>query len=248
MDNEYKFRIDGHYTPETLPMARLAEYVAALARLFGETANVHFEGVSEGSAVLHAAVDQPARPKVHDRLRDLHAGIASQDVRSAFADLDELLRKDNAVGELLGDTGAVVIPFPGRSRPEPIIVGPIRQEGSLEGQVIRVGGKDETVPVHLRDGAIIHSGLNTTQEIARQIARYMFGPTLRVFGTGTWFRDGDGCWLLKSFRILRFEVLDETELKDVVKSLRSVSGSGWGDVADPVQALLEERHGRGGTT
>lgn len=248
MDSEYKFRIAESYTPETLPMARLAEYVAALARLFGEPTNVHFEGVSEGSAVLRVVIDQPARPKVYDRLQNLRTGTASQDVRSAFADLDELLRKDNAVGELVGDAGAVVIPFPGRSRPEPVVFGPFRQEGSLEGQVIRVGGKDETVPVHLRDGAIIHSGLNTTQELARQIARHMFGPTLRVFGTGTWFRDGDGCWLLKSFRISRFEVLDEAELRDVVKSLRSASGSAWGDVADPVQALLEERHGRGGTT
>jgi hypothetical protein len=118
----------------------------------------------------------------------------------------------------------------------------------LEGQVIRVGGKDETVPVHLRDGAIIHSGLNTTPELARRIAQHLLGPTLRVFGTGTWFRGGDGCWQLRSFRITDFAVLDEAPLSDVVKALRRVEGSGWGEVPDPVRALLEERHGHGGTT
>ena len=248
MDNEYRFRIAGSYSPETLPMERLAEYVAALARLFGEPSSVHFQGIKTGSAVLVAAIDHPARPKVRDRLLRLKEGNAAKDIQKAYSDLDDLLRKDNAIGELSAETGAVVLPFPGRTRPEPVAFGPFRQEGSLEGQVIRVGGKDETVPVHLRDGAIIHSGLNTTQELARQIAHHLFGPTLRVFGTGTWFRGGDGCWQLKSFRITDFAVLDDATLSDVVKALRHVEGSGWGEVPDPIQALLEERHGHGGTT
>lgn len=248
MESEYRFRIAESYTPETLPMARLAEYVAALARLLGESAGVHLRNVRAGSAVLVASIDQSARPKVQDRLDGLRTGAPAQDVRRAFVELDELLRKDNAVGELSGDTGAVIIPFPGCARPEPVIFGPFKQESSLEGQLIRIGGKDETVPVHLRDGVLIHTGLTTTPDLARQLAQHLYGPTLRVFGIGTWFRDGDGCWLLKTYRISSFEVLDDAELSVVVRSLRNVGGSQWNEIPDPVQALLEERHGRGGAT
>lgn len=243
--SEYRFHIENSYTPETLPMDRLAEYMAAYARLLGETANVHFQGVETGSAILVAAVDEPAQPKVQDRVRSLQRGSAPKDAVKAFDELDEMLRKDNATGELSGNDGAVILPFPGRTRPEPLVFGPIRQEGSLEGQVIRVGGKDDTIPVHLRDGAIIHSGLNATADLARKIAQHLLGPTLRVHGSGTWYREADGSWVLKSFKITDFEVLGDEPLEDVVASLRKIKGSTWNEVPDPVRALLEDRHGGG---
>lgn len=243
--SEYRFRIANSYTPETLPMDRLAEYVAAYARLLGETANVHFQGVETGSAVIIAAVDEPAQPKVWGRVRSIQRGSASKDAIKAFEELDEMLRKDNATGELSGNDGAIILPFPGRTRPEPLVFGPIRQEGSLEGQVIRVGGKDQTIPVHLRDGAVIHSGLNATPDLARKIAQYLLGPTLRVYGSGTWFREADGSWALKSFKINDFEVLGDEPLEEVVATLRKVKGSTWSEVPDPVRALLEDRHDGG---
>jgi hypothetical protein len=54
MNGEYRFRIEDSYTPATLPMERLADYIAVLARLLGDQANVHFRGVEHGSAVLVA--------------------------------------------------------------------------------------------------------------------------------------------------------------------------------------------------
>jgi hypothetical protein len=123
--------------------------------------------------------------------------------------LDELLRKDNATGILSNAAGDVVLTLPGRNRSEPLLYGPFRQDGTIDGQLIRVGGKDETVPVHLRDGALIHTGLVCTPEIARRIAPHLYGPTLRVHGTGTWFRNGAGEWELRSFRINDFEILDD---------------------------------------
>ena len=244
--SEYRFRIANSYTPETLPMDRLAEYMAAYARLLGETANVHFQSMETGSAILVAAVEEPAQPKVQERVRSLQHGNAPKDVLKAFDELDEMLRKDNATGDLSGIDGSVIIPFPGRTRPEPLVFGPIRQEGSLEGQVIRVGGRDETIPVHLRDGAVIHSGLNAKPEMAREIAHHLLGPTLRVYGTGTWYREADGSWTLRSLTISHFEVLSDEPLGDIVASLRKVKGSTWNEVPDPVRALLEDRHGGGG--
>lgn len=247
MEREYRFRIADSYTPQTLPMERLADYVAAFAKLLGEKENVHFHGIETGSAVLVATIDVPAQPKVRDRLIALRDGHGPTDAQRAFADLDELLRKDNATGTVSSDTGAVVIPFPGRSRPEPMAYGPIRQDGTIDGQLIRIGGKDETVPVHLRDGAVIHTGLNCTPEIARKMAQHFGGPILRVHGKGTWFRTGNGEWELKGFRISDFEILDDARLLTVVDKLRKVEGSDWRGLPDPVRVLLEERHDEGTT-
>jgi hypothetical protein len=240
---EYRFTIADSFTPASLPMARLAEYVAALASLLGEQANVHFRSIEPGSAVLVATIDPPAQPKVSARLVAVRDGGGPSDARKAFADLDEMLRKDNATGALSDDALGVVVEFPGRNKPEPLVYGPFRQDGTIDGQLIRVGGKDETVPVHLRDGAIIHTGLVCTPEIARRIAPHLYGPTLRVHGAGTWFRTGVSEWELRNFRINEFEVLDDAPLLTVVGKLRRVKGSDWSTVPDPVAALLAERHG-----
>jgi hypothetical protein len=156
-----------------------------------------------------------------------------------------MLYKDNAAGSLAGDAGAVVIAFPGRARAEPLVFGPFRQDGTLDGQVIRVGGTDDIVPVHLRDGAVIHTGLFAESDLARHIAQHFHGPTLRMHGTGTWFRAVDGTWELRSFKISSFDVLDETPLVEVVGALRNVKGNGWNEVPDPIRALLGERHVEG---
>ena len=60
MSTSYRFRIADSYSRDDLPMERLAEYMAAFARLLGEPANVHFDEVHEGSAVLVARIDNPA--------------------------------------------------------------------------------------------------------------------------------------------------------------------------------------------
>ncbi len=245
MQSEYRFTIADAYTPETLPMARMAEYAAALAKLLGEQERVHFRSVEPGSAVLVAAVEPPVRREVAGRLAAVRGGEGPPDARKAFAELDRMLRRDNATGTLSDENGAVVVPFPGRDRPEPLEYGPFRQNGTLDGQVVRVGGKDDTVHVHLRDGPVVHTGLYCNWEVARDIARHFGGPTLRVHGTGTWFRGGDGTWELRQFRIADFEVLDDAPLEAVVSRLREAEGSHWNEVPDPVRTLLEERHGDG---
>ena len=53
---EYVLRIDA-FTPDTMPMARLAEYLGALARLLGHAEHTHFVRLEEGSAKLVHRVD-----------------------------------------------------------------------------------------------------------------------------------------------------------------------------------------------
>ncbi|TXM88865.1 hypothetical protein FV232_25455 [Methylobacterium sp. WL30] len=102
---EYRLRIDA-FRPETLPMARLAEYMAELARLLGEQDKVHFEKVEPGSAVLVTVVEASAAPKVDLRVRQVREGRGPVEALKAFRGLDDLLAKDNAIGTLTSADGA----------------------------------------------------------------------------------------------------------------------------------------------
>ncbi|MBD7942144.1 hypothetical protein [Brevundimonas guildfordensis] len=242
MTDEYQFKIDGPYKPTTIPMGRLAAYMAALAALLGEELSVHFDEVKEGSAILVAKVDEAAQPKVRGRMRNVRLGDAPQDARKAFRTLDDLLAADNATGRLTGG-GDNVIEFPGVTRPKPIKYGPVKQEGAVEGRIVRIGGTDDSIHIHLKDGAITLSAIETKPDLAKQLGRYLFDSIVRLHGVGTWLRNEGGAWELKKFKADRFEVLDDTPLREVVNALRATPGNTWGDEEDPLVTLLSARTG-----
>src|SRR5450759_1912539 len=129
--HEYRLRIDV-FSVESLPMSRLAEYMTELARLLGEQERVHFSRLEPGSAVLVSSVENPAVPKVGERLHKVREGHGPKDAMQAYKALDTLLAKDNAIASLTAEGGAEIIAFPGRTRPEPMRYGPFREEGSLD--------------------------------------------------------------------------------------------------------------------
>lgn len=237
---EYRLKIDV-FTPETLPMQRLSLYMAELAKLLGEPERVHFVELAKGSAVLVANIEEPAYPKVFARVSDVRKGVGDPDALKAEKRLDDLLAEDGAVGQLLDQQGAQIIEFPGRTRPKPLRYGPFREDGVLEGLIIRVGGKDDSVPVWLRDGASIHK-CTASLEIARQLAPYLLTDTLiRVRGSGKWMREQDGSWVMDRFDIQGIDVLDDAPLPDVIKRLQAIEGAAWGD--DPIADLTRLRRG-----
>ena len=62
-DKRLIFYIDA-YSPETIPMAKLAEYMSDLAALLGRENAVHFAGLEKGSTKLAVRVEFEDVPKV----------------------------------------------------------------------------------------------------------------------------------------------------------------------------------------
>lgn len=240
-EKEYSFTISDSYTLKTIPMERLAEYMGALARLLGEENSVHFDRVEEGSVALKAHIDEPAQPKVRERLHAVRTGSAPADAQKAYAILDEMLRKDNAYGALGGGGDAAIIPFPGKRRPEPVVFGPFKQDGTIDGEVYRIGGKDETKHINIRSDDRDISVLIASESVALDLRHHLFGGMLRFHGAGTWYRHGDGNWELRSFRVHHFEQLSDVSLDTVVTRLRSIRSIELDTMDDPLAHLLRDR-------
>lgn len=222
--NEYAFRIDV-FTPDTLPMARLAEYMAALADLLGHKESTHFARIEEGSARLVSRVEEQDATKVQRRLEAVTGANPPQSAAKAFKTLDDMLAEDNAVGEVIGPAGAIIIPFPGRTRPKALTFPAFRQDGSIDGQIVNIGGRDKTAHVTLRDGGLIYTNIDLSREVARELAKHLYGTKVRLFGSGRWERHPDGAWKLLGFTVDRYEVLDDAPLGDVLAAIRSIPGS-----------------------
>ncbi len=237
---EYRFIIDA-FTPDTLPMSRLADYMAELAKLLGEASSVHFDRIERGSAVLVSHVEETVAAKVGRRVCDLGAGRGEDGARKAFRRLDHMLDEDAAVGLLVTGEGDEIIAFPGRERIKPLSYGPFNQDGTLDGVLLRVGGRGKTAHALIDTGDRVYSCL-VSREQARELGPHIYGPVLRFHGQGRWRRDEEGRWHLERFRLGSFSILDDSPLSSVVARLRAVEGSGWKDVANPIGELREMRH------
>lgn len=229
----FAFRI-GAWTPATLPLSRLNAYLDELIVLFGHADHVHLTCIAPGSAVPKFAVDYAWAPKVRDRLQCANRLDAPSDVRRARDRINRLLRDDNATGSLREIGGAKILVFKGRDTPinqEALVT----EAGVVDGVVVRVGGKDETVPVLVETDGRDYVHCTTSRERARALGHHLFGAELRLTGRGQWRRDADGVWTLEKFLIEAFTELRGTALVETADALRAVEGSGWAELDDPLE-------------
>jgi hypothetical protein len=213
------------YSPDTMPMARLAEYLAELAAILGEPHAVHFVRLEAGSTAVVHKVEKEAAPKVLGRAEAVRRGDGPPEAMKAYRRINTLMRDDNASGALSETSGAVIIDFPGREETRPEF-SYLTQQGSLDGEVIRVGGVATAVPVLIRESGRVLGGCYADRRLAKQLARRLFEP-VRLFGTGRWNRTEMGGWELERFNIDHFQELSDEPLSSVVAALRAVPGSDW---------------------
>lgn len=238
-DSLFKLRITA-YSPDTIPMSRLAEYMLQIAALMGSESHVHFNGLNKGSTVLRVKVEQEDVPKVNERLAKANKPDAPADVVRPVKALNDLLRADNARATLKQGT-AQIIKFPGCDTPVIQRIGPVKEAGQLEGTVISVGGKDNTKHIRM----LGHDGeeykLTTRSlELAKDLGNNLFSP-VRVNGMGTWYRNEDGQWELDNFIVQSCEPLEDTSLIEAVAGLRDIDGDNWKKLPDPLAAWHELR-------
>jgi hypothetical protein len=239
---EYTLKIDA-YSPQTMPMARLAEYMADLARLLGEEKSVHFVRLDTGSSALVHNIEGEAVPKVRERVTRARRGDGPVEAVRAIRTINKRLREDNGTGVLVETPGAEIIRFPGRDEHPEEFYATVTEEGTLDGVVVRVGGLQDWVPVHLEDtpGRVL-----TTlgrRDVAKRMAAHLWGPRVRVQGVGTWSRGFRGSWLLERFYVRTFETLDDASLSEVVADLQAIEGSEWPTLPDAWAELERIRHG-----
>lgn len=233
---EYKFRIE-KYTPDTLPMARLAVYLEQLAEILGETPSVHFVKLEEGSLNIVHKVAAEVIPTVEKRVTAVKQRKGTVSQMRAYQRINNMLREDKTKATLDEEKTADILIFPGTEEVK-LRFTSIQQQGEIDGEIIRIGGKKEWIPIILDiDGKEV-SGCHAKREIAKSLAKYLFEP-VRLYGVGRWNRSPDGEWSLEYFMVNGFEPLEQRTLSETVLALRAIKGE-WG--GDSLQEILDSRN------
>ncbi len=235
----YLFRMD-RWTPDSLPAKRMAEYMAKLALLFGAPDSVHFSKLRSGSATQFFNVDLAGAQQVWTRLNASNGPMAEPELAAVRRDINKMLMEDGQVGYVKAEPGPKLLEFLGRKTPIADEVS-VHQTGSIDGIVIRVGGRGESVPVSVDAGDGVFHRCSTTRVVAKRLAAHLFDGDVRLMGKGRWLRSEDGEWKLLAFEIADFEVLRSDSLQSFVSDMRAIEGSEWNAMADPQSTLRSYR-------
>ena len=242
--NEYRFKIDA-YSPDTMPLSVLIEYLKDATELLGEDNGTHLIRIEKGSTCPVIKIDDEAIPKVHKRVEDIITGDAPPKAIEAFNRLTQRLRNDNAKsGGIIAPNGDKLIMFPVHESP-PLGYGPFNQQGVIDGIPVMIGGTREQVPIHLEGRGGETYVCHTSRAIAKRIAAHFFTTIIRADGIGRWVRHPEGQWEMKTFKINDFMPLtDEADisLRKSIAKIRAIPAK-WKELSDPVAELKRIRYG-----
>lgn len=231
--DEYELKIKD-LLPSTTSMARLALYMSELSKLMGEKEHVHFERVSEGSLRLISRIDEVAQPKVKQRLSDVNQ---TQETRTAFASIQKLLSEDKTTAELLAG-GVSILKISGKAEIKPVPLP--REQITLRGELIKIGGSDNTIPftiIEQRTGEKINGNV-LGKEMAKDLAKQLYNQ-IEVVGIGHWLHDQQkDDWKLDGYLVSGFTVLKSIPVLQAIESLYANSDQ---NAENPLNILDEIR-------
>lgn len=232
IDWSYELHVFGS-KPKSLSLLDFGELAKRFADLLGTPDGVHFGALRPGSVRILARVDEDSRMDVQVQL--LEARLKGQTMPKVLR-IDEYLRAKGWHGEVRSRDGATVIELPGAlAANEPEEERIVQQIDSVVGQVIKIGGRDETVPMTLEtpDGSFVDVNIRG-RELAKKLAHYLFGKEIRVTGLATWRRDCQGLWECTRVMVDDFTELDGTPVTDLFEQLSNLPDNGWNKLDDPI--------------
>lgn len=240
---EMSFVIPG-YTPETMPLDRLIEYLQQMSVVLGDPQNLHLVEIRNSSVapVLHAP--KATALEARERAQRVQRGDGTRRQVDAYNRIRRMVRRD-AVGEkyagraaLLRTADRVILEIPAAPDDHGVIEG-LRQSTTIDGELIKVGGPGDNAALQLRtlDGSVL-SGFTASRSLTKELAPLIY-EWVRLAGIGQWCRTADGSWQLERMLVQSYEPLDEEEATVTLERLRDLKVDWPSDAWERLQGERE---------
>jgi hypothetical protein len=239
---ELSFVIPG-YTPDTMPLNRLIEYLQQMAVVLGDPQNLHLVEIRQSSVAPVLRAPPATALEARERASRVGRGDGTKRQLDAYNRIRRMVRRDAAGTKyagrpaLLRTIDRVILEIPAAPEDSGVIEG-LRQFTTVDGELIRVGGAGDNAALQLQemDGRIL-SGFTARRDMAKELAQLLYEP-VRLMGIGQWGRSEDGVWSLERMLVQSYERLEKEELSLTIERLRSFKVE-WPE--DAIDRLLNER-------
>jgi len=215
----FEFTVPG-YTPETMPLDRLIEYLNQLMVILGNPSDLHLVDIKRSSTKPVLVMPHHAAVKAKQRARETWEGGGSVRARQAYQRIRRMVSDDGGKPAILTTRQATILEFPSVDLGADQEISSVRQSSSISGELIRVGGDGEFDQVLLKDlsGEVV-SGCFATKEVAKQLAKCLH-EQVRLSGIASWHRDRQGVWQIARMKVQTFETLDASTISEALKEIQ----------------------------
>lgn len=216
--DELEFEIPA-YTPETMPLDRLLQYLREIGEVVGVAHEMHLVRIDPGSTRPVFKMPLPMANEAREKASLVRRGEGTVRQRLAYGRIRQMVRRDGGQPASLNDKRGLILDFPPEAEIGPI--SGVRQPTTFDGVLLRVGGAGEPTPILMQGQAgEVHAGFSAPRNLAKQMAPRIFDP-VRVNGIGSWGRSVLGEWTLEKMLIQSFEGLEDESLAAVLAKLRA---------------------------
>lgn len=233
----FSFTVPG-YTPETMPLDRLMEYLNQLVIILGTPSELHLIAIEKSSTRPVLAMRHDVATRARNRAREVRQGGGSARRREAFHTIRRMVTEDGGKPAVLKAKEGQILEFPSADLGADQIIHAVRQQTTLEGMLVRVGGIGENAQLLIQElsGKVV-AGCTASRSLAQEMAPLIYKP-IRVSGVGSWQRTEQGKWEINRLHVQSFEQLEADEHEDVVAKLQGINVA-WPD--DSIEQLLAMR-------
>lgn len=233
----FEFTVPG-YTPETMPLDRLIEYLNQLMVILGHPSDLHLIDIKKSSTKPVLVARRDVARKVRTRARDVWSGGGPARAQTAFKRVRRMVAEDGGKPALLDLKNERILEFEGDGIAEDQVIPAIRQPTTIHGELVRIGGTSEYAQLLVTDfsGNLV-SGCTIEKAKAAELGRFLYKP-VKLHGIGSWSRNELGRWELARLLVQSFEE-QEDEAIDTVLDDAALALEGWPD--DLHQTLLGMR-------
>lgn len=238
----FEFVIPG-YTPETIPLDRLLEYLQQVSAMLGDSENIHLVDVRKGSVAPVFKAPKAAALKAQERVARIRRGEGTKRQTDAYKRTGQMLRRDNP-GKTRSEQRAfirtpkkVILEIEAAPDDSGVLEG-VRQFTTIDGELIRIGGAGENPTLQMVDlqGNIL-SGFTAKRDMVKELAPLIY-QAIRLHGIGVWCRSSEGVWSIDRMQVQSYERLEDESLSMVIERLQDIDVS-WPD--DALTRLANER-------
>lgn len=233
----FEFTVPG-YTPETMPLDRLIEYLNQLIVILGNPSDLHLVDIKKSSTKPVLVMPHHAAVKARQRARETWEGGGSVRQRTAYQRIRRMVADDGGKPAILATREATILEFPSVDLGADQEISTLRQASSVSGELLRVGGDGEFDQILLKDfsGEII-SGCFASKDVAKSLAKLLHDQ-VRLSGVASWHRDRVGKWHISRMKVQSFERLENDSLTDALNDAQTAVNN-WPD--DLTDTLLQMR-------
>lgn len=222
------FHIDGeNISPENIDINKVGKILQSMFAMLNGNKDIHFNNITKGSACLNFSVKEEEIQEIRNEIYNVSNGGGTKKQIKAKNEIFSIFKKmDVTTADFCEDKpNSNIISFYNIKNARAKKTS-IEEYGAISGELIRVGGKDNTIPVHIKNSDKVYC-CNTTKSIAKKLGNYLY-KNIKVKGNGKWIVDGNGRWILNEFAIDDFDVLNEDEsIFNVIDKIKNIDGNDW---------------------